>query len=106
MIVSISSIVIWLLLSHGYEPRVNFIANLYYGMNIYEDKWFCMEVNSGDGSKMFTTTKEQCVDIKIQAKYLILLSFIFSVYGYLIRKQLIADPFPVIQEILRKARAE
>lgn len=99
--VSISSILVWLVLSNGYDQRFGFLTNLYYTLDLYDSNWFCEEVVKREG--LFETkTVTGCVNVRIATKYLVVISLIFATYGYLISRLLLPNPFPQIMRRIKE----
>ena len=96
MIVSAASIVVWLILSDGYNPLLTIIANLYYSLTLYNDQWFCHTVNNVTSWGM-SAPVEKCFDVVIYTKYFVLLSFISGTYGSLMIKALAPNPVPYLR---------
>lgn len=105
LIVALASILGWLVISDGYHPRLGPIASFYYSMTVYESKWFCHDVKDDFVLLGRPETHEECTDIAIYTKYLVLLSIIVATYGFLMLKGLAPDPVPPFRSWIQRRRA-
>jgi len=102
MTIAGASIIVWLLLSDGYHPRLGPVGSLYHSMTLYEADWFCREdpysiTAIRDRISGLPAQKTDCWHIALMTKYFILLSLLAVVYGFMVFKALAPDPIPMIR---------
>ena len=101
MIISMLSMIVWLVLSDGYDPRLGFLGSFYYLMTFYEGSWFCKDVNY-----IFGQTYPDCWNISIKTKYLVLLSTILGGYGFMVYKGIVGSPSPSLKRLYSRIKDE
>jgi|GEM_PF-4441439 len=102
-VVASASVFVWFLLSQNYNSEYDLLANFYYTMSVYKIEFFCEEVRS---SLWPHEIKQECWDIIIKTKHLVLFSLLLGTNGYLIWKSLLPNPIPNISKILDEWNAK
>jgi len=91
-IIAVASVIFWLILSDGYDPRLGPVTSFYYSMTVHDSKWSC-RCPKGEMC-MFDSQLTDCTNIQIYTKHLVLLSIFVFMYGFLIQRGLSSDPIP------------
>jgi hypothetical protein len=104
VIVAAAMIPIFLLLSDGYDPRLDLLTNFYYSLTVFDAKWHCREVQVQD--TFLFRTEMKCWDVAIYTKYLVTLCVIAIMYGVLMTKELAKDPVSYLGDKFRKMRRQ
>jgi hypothetical protein len=92
LIISSFSILIWLFISNGYSPNSSLLFNFYYSMNVIDVHLLCESPYNPYGSP-----DPSCWNFSISTKNAVLASLTAALYGYLIMRHMVSNPFPKIR---------
>ena len=106
MILAISSIIFWLVLSDGYDPRLGPATSFYYTMTVHYSQWFCSCPKNGFCLEGVDSMLTDCFEFKLMTKHFVLLSFSLFVYGLMIKKTLVKDPVSTVRKAIAKLRVK
>lgn len=86
--VALAFIPVTLLISNGYQPQHGLLTSLYYSMTLV-DTYVCED---GIEATTYNPRPDDCTQINIATRYLVVLLFMLATYGFLVYKGVVPIP--------------